>query len=81
MNVSTSSALSVATGDVLIAYPQDTRESALVTLVVLIGVFQVVLGLVRLGWLTRFIPFSVMTGFLTGVAVMIIIGLLGDFTG
>jgi SulP family sulfate permease len=81
MNVSTTSAMAVAAGDTLITYPSSEREIALVTLVVLIGIFQVVLGLLRLGWVTRFIPFSVMTGFMTGVAVMIIIGQLGDFTG
>jgi len=81
MNVSTTSALAVAAGDTLISYSSSSRESVLVTLVLLIGVFQVILGLLRLGWLTRFIPFSVMTGFMTGVAALIIIGQLGDFTG
>jgi SulP family sulfate permease len=81
MNVSTTSALAVAAGDTLATYPSDEREIVLVTLVLLIGVFQIVLGVLRLGWLTRFIPFSVMTGFMTGVAVLIIIGQLGDFTG
>ena len=81
MNVSTSSALAVTAGDTLITYPVSARGTALVTLVFLIGIFQVVLGLLRLGWVTRFIPFSVMTGFMTGVAVMVVIGQLGDFTG
>jgi SulP family sulfate permease len=81
MNVSTTSALAVAAGDTLITYPSGDRGSVLVTLVLMIGVFQIVLGLLRLGWVTRFIPFSVMTGFMTGVAVLIIIGQLGDFTG
>ena len=81
MNVSTTSALAVAAGDTLVAYPSADRESVLVTLVLLIGIFQIALGLLRLGWVTRFIPFSVMTGFMTGVAVLIIIGQLGDFTG
>jgi len=81
MNVSTTSALAVAAGDTLITYPAGDRGSVLVTLVLMIGVFQVALGLLRLGWVTRFIPFSVMTGFMTGVAVLIIIGQLGDFTG
>jgi SulP family sulfate permease len=81
MNISTSTSLAVAAGDTLITYPSDARATVLITLVLLIGVFQVVLGLLRLGWLTRFIPFSVMTGFLTGVAMIIIIGQLGDFTG
>jgi SulP family sulfate permease len=81
MNVSTTSALAVAAGDTLVAYPSSERASVLVTLVFLIGVFQVILGLFRLGWITRFISFTVMTGFMTGVAALIIIGQLGDFTG
>jgi SulP family sulfate permease len=81
MNISTTSALAVAAGDTLGAYPSAERGSVLVTLVLMIGVFQIVMGLFRLGWITRFIPFSVMTGFMTGVAALIIIGQLGDFTG
>jgi SulP family sulfate permease len=81
MNVSTTSALAVAAGDTLITYPESSRVTALVTLVILIGIFQILMGIFRLGWLTRFIPFSVMTGFMTGVAALIIIGQLGDFTG
>jgi SulP family sulfate permease len=81
MNISTTSALAVAAGDTLINYPSGDRASVLVTLVLMIGVFQIILGLLRLGWLTRFIPFSVMTGFMTGVAALIIIGQLGDLTG
>jgi sulfate permease, SulP family len=81
MNVSTTSALAVAAGGALVAYPSNQRTSVLVTLVLLIGIFQIILGLLRLGWVTRFIPFSVMTGFMTGVAALIIIGQLGDFTG
>jgi sulfate permease, SulP family len=81
MNVSTTSALSVATGDTMILFPSESRWTVLVTLVFMIGIFQLLLGLLRLGWITRFIPFSVMTGFMTGVAVLIIIGQLGDFTG
>jgi len=80
LNVSTSSAISVATGGTLIEYTSASRGTVLVTLVIMIGIFQLILGLFRLGWITRFIPFSVMTGFMTGVAVLIIIGQLGDFT-
>lgn len=81
MNVSTSSALSVTTGGTLSEYPAASRASVLVTLVVMVGIFQILLGLLRLGWITRFIPFSVMTGFMSGVAVLIVLGQLGDFTG
>jgi SulP family sulfate permease len=81
MNISTTSALAVASGDTMKLYPESSRGTVLVTLVVMIGIFQILMGVFRLGWITRFIPFSVMTGFMTGVAVMIIIGQLGDFTG
>jgi SulP family sulfate permease len=81
MNISTTSALAVTAGDTLLTYPSSDRETVLVTLVLMIGVFQIILGVLRLGWLTRFIPFSVMTGFMTGVAALIIIGQLGDLTG
>jgi SulP family sulfate permease len=81
MNVSTTSALAVAAGDTMLTYPSASRGTVLVTLVLMIGVFQLILGLLRLGWLTRFISFPVMTGFMTGVAVLIIIGQLGDLTG
>ncbi|HJS18033.1 MAG TPA: SulP family inorganic anion transporter [Anaerolineales bacterium] len=81
MNVSTSSALAVAAGDTMITFPSGDRVTALATLVFLIGIFQVLMGVLRLGWVTRFIPYSVMTGFMTGVAVLIIIGQLGDLTG
>ena len=81
MNISTTSALAVAAGDILIAYPESSKITVLVTLVVMIGIFQLLMGIFRLGWITRFIPFSVMTGFMTGVAALIVIGQLGDFTG
>jgi len=71
----------VAAGDTLVTYSSDSRTSALVTLVFIIGLIQVAMGLLRLGWVTRFISFPVMTGFMTGVAVLIVIGQLGDFTG
>lgn len=54
---------------------------ALVTLTLLVGCFQLVLGLLRLGSLTRFISESVMTGFVTGVAVLLVLGQLHGLTG
>jgi sulfate permease, SulP family len=81
MNVSTTSALAVAAGDTMKSYPGSYQSTVLVTLVLMVGVFQILLGIFRLGWITRFIPFSVMTGFMTGVAILMIIGQLGDFTG
>ena len=50
-------------------------------LVLLVGVIQLLAGLFRLGFLIRFVSNAVMTGFLNGVAVLIILGQLGDLTG
>lgn len=66
-------ALSVFTGDQLV--------KAIVTLALIVSVFMLVLGLLKLGWLTRFISNSVIRGFLTGIAIVIFIGQLSDFTG
>jgi SulP family sulfate permease len=81
MNVSSTAALSVAAGVVLSEVPAGQRVQALVVLVLLVGVIQLLAGLFRLGFLIRFVSNSVMTGFLNGVAVLIILGQLGDLTG
>jgi SulP family sulfate permease len=81
MNVSTTSALSVAAGAGLAGVPADQRLHALVVLVLLVGAIQLLAGLFRLGFLLRFVSNAVKTGFLNGVAVLIILGQLGDLTG
>src|SRR5512137_724199 len=81
MNVSTTSALSVAAGSGLADIPSSQRMEALAVLVLLIGVIQLLAGLFRLGFLIRFVSNAVMTGFLNGVAVLIILGQLSDLTG
>jgi SulP family sulfate permease len=81
MNVSTTAALSVAAGVVLLDFPPERRVEALVVLVLLVGVIQLLAGLFRLGFLVRFVSNAVMTGFLNGVAVLIILGQLSDLTG
>ncbi|MCA9873126.1 MAG: SulP family inorganic anion transporter [Anaerolineales bacterium] len=81
MNVSTTGALSVAAGDALVNYSGDQKTAALITLALLIGVFQLAAGLLRLGSLIRFVSQSVMTGFITGIALLIILGAIPDVTG
>lgn len=81
MNVSTTGALSVAAGDALVAFRGDERTTALITLVLLIGLFQLLAGLLKLGSLIRFVSQSVMTGFITGIALLIILGAIPDLTG
>ena len=81
MNVSTTSALSVVAGEELAAVPPGSRIAALSSLVVLVGLFQIAAGLLRLGFILRFVSDAVMTGFLNGVAALIILGQLGALTG
>jgi len=81
MNVSTTGALSVAAGEALSDVPDQSKISALVTLVVLIGLAQLAMGVLKLGSLVRYISNSVMTGFITGIAALIILGAIPDITG
>jgi SulP family sulfate permease len=50
-------------------------------LVVLTGMFLIGFGLLRLGRLVRFVSHAVMTGFLIGVAVVLILGQAAPFVG
>ena len=61
--------------------PESQKLEALAVLVLLVGVIQLLAGVFRLGFLVRFVSNAVMTGFLNGVAVLIILGQLGDLTG
>ena len=78
MNVSTTAALAIGAREAL--HGRATAAS-LVTLTTLIGLLQLVAGLLRLGRLTRFVSNAVMTGFLTGLGVLVILSQLGDVTG
>jgi MFS superfamily sulfate permease-like transporter len=80
INVSTTGALSVAAGEALSNIHADARLQALATLLLMIGVVQLAFGLLRFGRLVRFISHAVMTGFVTGVAVLIVLGSIPDLT-
>ena len=79
MSVSTTAAMALIVGASLSGVASDVRIEALFVLTFLVGVFQLLAGLLKLGRLTRFISNAVMTGFLSGVAVLIILGQLGNF--
>jgi len=81
MHISTTSALSLAVASSLTGMSPDLKLQAVFMLALMVGVIQIALGLLKMGFLVRFVPFSVMTGFLNGVAVLIILGQLSDFTG
>ena len=81
MNVSSTSAVSVAVGDAMLGVPADQRAGALVVLVLLAGILQFLAGVFKFGYFVRFVSNAVMTGFMAGVAFLIILGQFGDLTG
>lgn len=81
MHISTTSALSLAVASSLTGMSADLKLQAVFMLALMVGVIQIALGLLKMGFLVRFVPHSVMTGFLNGVALLIILGQLRDFTG
>jgi len=81
MNVDTTGATALAAGGVLSGISSEQHLNNLVVLVVLVGLFQLIFGLLKLGNLTDFISNAVMTGFISGVAVQAILGQVGDLTG
>jgi sulfate permease, SulP family len=79
--VTTTSAAAIAAGEALGGLSNEERFESLFLLTILIGAVQIAAGLLRLGSLTRFVSHSVMVGFLTGIAVNIILGQLPTLTG
>ena len=68
-------------GSALADLSGPSQNQALFTLTLLVGLFMMGAGLLRLGRLMRFVSNAVMVGFLTGVSVLVVLSQLGDFTG
>ena len=81
MSLGLTSAMMLGVANALSGYSDSEYLGALFTLTVLIGVFMLGAGLLKLGRFTQFISNTVMIGFLTGIAVVVILGQLGDLTG
>jgi len=81
MVITTTSASALAVGSALSGVPAAQRPAAVPLVAIIAGAALVAAGLVRLGRYTRFVSYSVMTGFLTGVAVNIMCGQIPDLTG
>lgn len=73
MQVSTTSASALAAGQTIASYPEAERGEAMFLLTVLVGICLAIFGLLRMGRLVRFVSHAVMTGFLIGVAVVLIL--------
>src|SRR4051812_37646935 len=77
-----SSLAAVAGGAVLAAGVEGTRAADLVAAITLVtGALFLLLAVLRLGWVARFLSRAVVTGFLAGAAVDVVIGELPKLTG
>ena len=81
MVITTTSAAALAAGSALQGVPQAQRPAAIPLLVILVGVALIAAGLLRFGRYTRFVSYSVMIGFLTGISVNIVCGQIAGLTG
>jgi sulfate permease, SulP family len=81
MVITTTSAAALAAGSALATVAPKDRPDALFLLTVLAGVAMIAAGLLHLGRYTRFVSYSVMLGFLTGIATNILLSQFGDLTG
>jgi SulP family sulfate permease len=81
MMFNTTSAMTLVAVDGLGTLQGDDRAAALFTIALVAGLFQLALGLLGLGMLTKFVSNSVMVGFLTGISALIILGQLWVLTG
>jgi SulP family sulfate permease len=77
-----SSLAAVAGGAVLFTGVSGADAAALVAAITLVaGAFFLLLAILRLGWIARFLSRAVVTGFLAGAAVDVVIGELPKLTG
>lgn len=53
----------------------------MITATIIAGIILVLMGVLKLGNLIKFIPFTITTGFTTGIAITIVIGQLKDMFG
>src|SRR5690242_5099373 len=81
MQVATTSASALAAAQAIRAYPEAQRDQALFLVVILVGMFLALFGLLRLGRLVRFVSHAVMTGFLIGVAVVLVLDQFAPLVG
>lgn len=81
MVITTTSASALAAGSAISGFATEDRSRVLILLTVLAGILMILAGVFRLGRYTRFVPHSVMIGFLSGVGANILLGQLPNFFG
>lgn len=81
MTVAPTNTLALMASSALLAFDRASHVERLILLTLMIGVFQLVFSALRFGNLTRFVSNAVMTGFITGAGVLIILGQLSHLNG
>lgn len=81
MTINATGAMAVVMAGVMADFGQAQQATVVVTLTVMVGLFQVLLGLFRLDGFLRWVSNAVLTGFMNGIAVAIVLGQLGTLTG
>jgi sulfate permease, SulP family len=81
MSVQGTSAMALVIASVPEVVQGGYPNTMLFALAFLTGLFMLAAGLLKLGSLLRYVPNSVMTGFINAVAILIILGQLNDLTG
>lgn len=81
MVVTTTSASALAAGSVIAGHDAADRSDAMLLLTLVAGGLMLLAALLRLSRYIRFVSYSVMLGFLTGVSVNIVLGQLPDIAG
>ncbi len=81
MTVGPTNALSLVVASSLAGFDGAAEFERLFMLTFLVGVFMLLFGVLRLGFLVRFVSNAVMTGFITGAGLLIIFGQMGHLNG
>jgi len=81
MAIQGTGAMAMIVADIPGLHRSADAERALVTLSILTGIIMLAAGLLKLGWLLRFVSNAVMVGFINAVGVNIVLGQLANFTG
>ncbi len=81
MIINTTSAAALVAGQSMLGFSAEDRPDALFLMVILTGIIAVAMGLLGLGRAVRFVSLSVMTGFIAGIAIALILTQLPTISG
>lgn len=81
MAVQSTGAMGIIVADVEAVHGADDPARALFTLSILTGLVMLGAGLLKLGWVLRFVSNAVLVGFISAVGANIVIGQLDNFSG